>query len=113
MKAIWVRLICLISIVAFHGPQHHAFAHEHEQAHEQRDQCSVKVPHIESAKVKMAEPESDCLACQAQSGKGFVDLAVDREPTVQVSKLFFFYEPIEIAEVSRSACVRGPPPIIG
>jgi hypothetical protein len=109
VKSYWVRLLCLVSIVAAHGPQHHAFAHGHEQASEESDQCPVKVPHAESAKTHLVDPESDCLACQWQSGKALVDLSVDWKPFLQISKFSIDHTLIEWADDTGTPAVRGPP----
>jgi hypothetical protein len=68
----WIRLLFLFSLMLAHGPQHHAFEHAHNERESSQDECQVDVPHIESDKSQGLHPESDCLACQGQSGKMLV-----------------------------------------
>lgn len=57
----------------------------------------------------MVDPESDCLACQWQTGKFLVDLSVDWKPFHQISKFSIDHTLIESADDSGTRAVRGPP----
>jgi hypothetical protein len=105
----WIRLLCLISLLLAHGPQHHAFAHGHGDSSNERAECHVNVPHIESATAHALDPETDCLACQWQSGKMLAAAPSRFEVAPVRYSVLIPYETAD-SRLERSATyVRGPP----
>jgi len=111
--SIWVRLLCLVSVVAAHGPQHHAFAHGHEQASEGRDICPVNDLHAESASDQPAEPDSDCLACKWHSASAIVGISDTWTPLPDITRSVIDDGSSGCTNHFGSHSVRGPPFEIG
>lgn len=109
MNSFWIRFICLISIVAAHGPQHHAFAHDHVRESAEADQCPVKGLHFESAKAEHVDPETDCLTCQVQAGKALHDPQPIRSYVPEIPNFLADRDEPSIDGDFEKPSVRGPP----
>lgn len=110
---LWIRFICLISIVAAYGPQHHAFAHGHEQASEERDICPVNDLHAESASTHALEPETDCLACKLHSASALVSQPDTWTPLFVIYRSVIICGSFDCTDEFGCHSVRGPPFEIG
>lgn len=113
MTSLWIRILCLLSIVAAYGPQHHAFAHGHEQVSEEREICPVNDLHVESASTHTLEPETDCLACKFHTASAFVRVADTWAPLLVISRSVIEYASFDCTHEFGSHSVRGPPFEIG
>lgn len=112
MKSLCIRFICLISIVAAHGPQHHAFAHDHGRQSAESDQCPVKGLHFESSRSDHVDPETDCLTCQLQTGKALHDPQPVRSFVPDISHFVADRDESAIDGDFEKPSVRGPPPFV-